>query len=205
MIQRMKKHKKWLPAALYAAWLLVWAAAGLAGFVQNRTATPLALDAATAQAEGLAGQEGIYESQDGDPKLIFQGIARPTRAVRLAAEFSADPGEMDLFYTQKEGQGFSVKKRVVGTPQADGSFLYTLPMGTRLQNLRLDLGTTAGNRITLGEITLDPPLPAGHFWPLTLRQVAEFAAVPALALCMIYTIIEEYPRAKKYRRTKQHS
>ena len=202
--------KKWLPIALYGGFALVWLLGALLGFLAGRSRTPLPLNAATAQTENLAlaaphapGTPLAFISDNTDPKLIFENLHTPVRHVRLLADFATDPGEMDLFYTTKEGQGFSTRGRVVGVPQADGSFLYTLPPNTLVQSLRTDLGTAGGNAIALQEIVLNPTLPAAHFFAPTLRRLLGLAIWPALALCAIYIIIEGYLAARNWRCGKE--
>lgn len=196
----LKKWRRWLPAALYAGCALVWLCGGLLGLAQNRTGATQVLLPSAAATEGLLyGNGNMYVSENEDPKLIFEGIGHGVRYVRLNATFTADPGELDLFYTTKPGQGFSVQKRVIGAPQADGTYLYTLPPFTTVQALRIDLGTKRDNGITVADVQLDPALPAAHFLAPTLRTVVGLAALPALALCAIYTIIEWYSAAKKWR------
>ena len=63
----------------------------------------------------------------------------------------------------------------------------------------MDLGTKSENGITVADVQLDPALPVAHFLAPTLRTVVGLAALPALALCAIYTIIEWYSAAKKWR------
>lgn len=207
----LAQWKKWLPIALYGGFALVWLLGALLSFLAGRGRTPLPLNAATAVAKNLTLAAATapvapplaFTSDSTDPKLIFENLHTPVRHVRLLADFATDPGEMDLFYTTREGQGFSTRGRVLGVPQADGSFLYTLPPFTGVLSLRIDLGTAGGNAIVLREIVLNPALPAAHFFAPTLRQLLGLAIWPALALCAIYIIIEGYLAAQSWRRGKE--
>lgn len=187
---------------LYFIFAIIWFLQAALCFLQNQLSAELVLDFAAAQSENMAfSAPASFLSESEDPKLIFENLNRPISQIILEAKFEKDPKEMDLFYTNKEGQGFSVKKRVIGRPLAEGKYLYILPKKMFVKDLRLDFGTLSNNKIEIIGIWLEPSLPARHFFVPSLRQLVGFAICPALALCAIYTIIEAYLLAKKCRRT----
>lgn len=200
MQQWFEKWRRRLPLVVYLGFAVLWLAWGLLEFAINQTGTTTSLFLTGITEEGFSyAVAGRYITEDSDPKLIFTGLDTSTRYVRLQATFSTNPHEMDLYYTTAPEEDFSVKKRAIGAPQEDGSYLYTLPPFTTVHNLRLDLGTVADNHIDIKSILLNASLPLSHFLAPNLRTVAGFAAVPTLALCAIYTIIEWYLAAQKWR------
>ena len=193
--------RRLLPLMAYGAAVLLWLLFAALDLAANRLSGTLELDAANAQTEGLLVEApGQYVSENTDPKLIFENVAQglPLRYVRLSASFFTPPGELDLFYTSAPGQGFSPGKRAIAAPQADGSWLYTLPPFTQVHSLRIDLGTQGHIGTAVAGITLNPRLPAGHFFAPTGRTVLGLLAWPALALCAIYSILEWAAIARKW-------
>lgn len=184
-----RKHSKWVVAVLYAAFVLAWLAQALFFYEGDRMREQAPLQAAAARLEGLDGAgEGAYVSTGVDPQMIFEHVDHPVRQVLLTVSFTAYPGEMELFYTHTPGEGFSARRRVIGVP-VQGGWLYTLPAG-QVAALRLDLGTVSANTAQVGGITLNPRLPASHYFAPTLRTLALLLALPALASCAFFTIIE---------------
>ncbi|MDL2219588.1 hypothetical protein LJC04_04575 [Ruminococcaceae bacterium OttesenSCG-928-O06] len=190
----MKRRKPKLQTRLlllcYAVFLLAWGVGGAVHMPGDARRQPQALSPGEAEMHNLAlAQDGSFVTEGIDAQLVFSGIDAPVRTVRLRAAFAWDPGEMELFYSRKEGQGFSVRQRVIGVPQNDGSWLYTLPAG-QVHALRLDPGTAGGNTVVIDELVLNPRLPAHSYFGLSLRWLVTMAVVPALACCGFYTIIE---------------
>lgn len=202
-----------------AGWLLV----SLFGFVYDRARPETVLDLAGAETVQLeAGGDGRYTTVGGDAGLVFTGVGATARQVLLAAEFEGKPGEMDAFYTRRAGQAFSAGRGFIGIPQPGGEkkplltlggrraigrpveagWLYTLPPG-RVEDLRVDLGTAAGNGLRVTAVTLNPRLPASHYFVPTLRTLAGLALWPALASCLILTIIELITFARRTPRHRQ--
>lgn len=181
--------RKWLPLWCYAAALALWLALALADCIGDGLRAEAVLDpgaAAPVNMDDLGG--GAYVTQNTDPQLIFENLNADVRVVRLCIEIDQPPGEMELFYT-RQGAGFSVRQRVIGVPQDDGSYLYFLPAG-RVAGLRLDPGFQSGAALAIRAVVLNPRLPMAHYlWP-GLRGLAALAVLPALASAVIYTIIE---------------
>lgn len=186
----LKKLYKWLLPLCYGLWVAVWLCCALVHFVGDGLRAEQGLipqEAAPADIQQMA--DGTWASASIDPQLVWEGLNAEVRTLRLRADFTLAEGEMDLFYTRKEGQGFSLNNRVIAVPQQDGSYLYTLPAGN-VHSLRLDMGNANENTITIHEITLNPQLPAGQYFVPTLRDIVAALAVPGLACCAIYIILE---------------
>ena len=185
-----KKIKKRIVLLCYLAFLAVWLLRGVFFFAWDRMQTPKTLPLEEGVAEGAAfTEDGIFLTEDGDPKLVFSSVNATVRRVVVHAEYEQEPGELDLYYARKEGQGFSPAKRVGARQVTPGIYEYTLPPG-QATALRIDLGTVAGNRVAIREIQLNPQAGFGSYFPLTLGTVAALGLLPALASCLIYIIID---------------
>jgi hypothetical protein len=191
MRNRMKRRgRAVLATALYGLYALVWLVAALAHLWGDAARTPLSLEMAAAETRDMMRQpDGTFLTSGVDPQFIFRDIDAEVRLVRLLASFSAEPGELELFYTRAGDAGFSAGKRVIGVPQNDGSVLYALPAGA-VADLRLDPGTRSANTVAAVSLQLNPRLPAGRYLLPGLRALAGFALWPALALCAFYSILE---------------
>lgn len=95
--------------------------------------------------------EGNLASSDTDPQLILEEKMKLTR-IKFYMESTIYPGEMVMYYTVKEGQGFSERKRVWAKPiqGQDNWYEIDLPMKTVL-SIRIDPTIYAGNRLYFGD------------------------------------------------------
>lgn len=177
------------------------------GLVADRLLPRIALPADSGQAVGMTltedgvpgrGVWGSFLTENGDPQLVLyplgeEGATLPVRQVLLRAHFTRGPGEMELFYLRKvpqgEAPGFHARQRVIGVPQHDGSYLYTLPPG-KVAALRLDMGGYGENLVELEAVVLNPHLPLADYYVPDLRGILAGVFLPALASCLIYTIME---------------
>lgn len=198
------KHKNATRILLlcYAGLLVCWLLAGVALFVYDRSAPTTVLTPQQAQLVQLAWQEdGTLLTTGGDPQLIFENVQVPVRAVQLQAEFANAPGEMDAYYTRKAGQGFSPTKRSYGYLQQDNTYWYSLPPGN-VESLRVDLGTAAGNQITLTAVVLNPQQPFLAYILPSFGNLVAFVVIGALAGGFIYTIMELIQYTKTHRKSE---
>ena len=205
--QKISKNKKrralrktWVVALCYGAFLALWLLLALVRFVGDsaRNETQLTLDAATVQNLLPLHIDGVgagFISENEDPQMMFEPIDERVRLVRFSAQFMREAGEMELFYTRKEGQGFSVAKRVIGVLQSDGSYLYALPAG-EVHALRIDPGTQGGNEMIIDAVTLNPKLSPSYYFVPTLRDVMAFIIWPALWLCILWALLPLWRKAK---------
>lgn len=189
-IKQWAKAGRFRPLLLcYAVFFALWLLATLAAFCIDRALPETKLILADAQLSGMHQTgAGLYTTESPDPQMIFLEIDTPARLILLNAEFERGPGEMELFYTRKEGPGFSTRRRAIGAPQNFG-WVYTLPPG-RVFSLRADPGSFDENNLEISGITLNPRLPLSYYFGITLRRVLGFVFVPALAYAVFYIIIE---------------
>lgn len=186
----MKKPMRKLVLALYAVAALWWLGQGLFWLWYEGGQPPVTLNLESAGLQEVEKTgEGQYAVLGGDGQMILEGLNARGGRLWLDGSFANPPREVDLYY-QKAGQAaFSVKQRVFGQPQEGGGFVYRLPPGNYTA-LRIDTGTEPGNTLFIKKLVLHPAQPFYAYFGLSLRGVAAFLLVPALASCSIYTIIE---------------
>ena len=113
-------------------------------------------------------ESGALLTLDGDPQMIWEnGEGAVLRTVRMEAAFDRSPGRCAFTYTTKEGEPFSVNKRVFAAQADDGSYLYTLPQG-RIAALRLDPCSPEENKpveMTIAGLYVNEPAPGGAILP----------------------------------------
>jgi hypothetical protein len=190
MAKRQKNRGGKLPFVCYGVFTALWLLLAVWRFAADRMQPPLPLAPAAAELvniEALPG--GGCRSVSVDPQMIWRGLDEEVRQVSLRAAFEMHPGEIELFYIRRDGQAFSAKNRVIAAPQPDGSWLFRLPPG-RVASLRVDLGTVNRNTVTIAAVALNPRLPAAAYFVPDLRDILALLILPALACCIIYTIIE---------------
>lgn len=200
-MQRILQHKKrllWL--FCYGLFLLFFLLRGLVFLVYDNTRPEAPLTPSMARQVDLAEEApGEYRTLSGDGQLIFNNIRWKGRRLVVDGAFENYPGELDLYY-QKEGQsGFSPKQRVWARPLAEGGYEYLLAPGT-YTGIRLDTGTEGNNLFSVRGIVLNQPLPPGRYFLPTPREALGLLVLPALASCVIYTIMEWYQWWKTGRR-----
>lgn len=183
------KNVKKLALFCYGALALFWLVRGIVFFAYDRAHPTLALpveEAALHQMEPLPG--GRYQITGADPQLVFEGLDVHLRSIDVQADFDLSPGELDLYYVRSGRGGFSAAKRVLAIPGENSTYHYNLLPG-RYTALRIDTGWVPGNIVAVYGITLNPQRPLSHYLLPTPRNLAVFALLPALACCVIYTII----------------
>ncbi len=186
----MGKAMRKVVLVLYVAAAVWWLGQGAFWLLYEggQPAQTLDLDAAVLHEVEKQG-EGRYAVLGGDGQLVFEGLQAQGGRLWLDGSFQNPPREVDLYY-QKTGQaGFSVKQRVFGRPLEGGGFEYRLPPGN-YSALRLDTGTDPGNTLLIQKLVLHPPQALYQYFGVSLRGLVAFLLVPALASCLIYTIME---------------
>ncbi len=174
--------KKWA-IILYSACIVLWLCIAFVHFISDSFHPATSLDFTMAEPVFLSAlEDGTFITDNTDPQLIFNDVNTNVRLVRMKANFEIDPGEMELFYTRSAQQGFSLQNRIIGSPQSDGSYLYTLPFGN-VHSLRIDIGTSGGNNVDISFIELNPFLPFTHYFVPNLRDLLSLLICPGLLLC----------------------
>lgn len=188
---------KKVAGGFYLGFLVLWLLGNVAAFAFDRL-VPAAYFAPE-QGEAVFMQQqpdGSYITENTDPQLIFNAIGQNVRRVILQAEFETHPGEMAMYYTRKESAGFSPKKRIWGDLRPDGSYEYILPPGN-VEALRIDPGTQSNNHITITGVHLNPRQPFAQYFGVSFATLMAFLTLPALAVCVFYTVLEALCFIKK--------
>ncbi|GKI15860.1 hypothetical protein CE91St44_23450 [Oscillospiraceae bacterium] len=190
-----KRLKAPIPTLCYAVCAAVWLAAGAAGLCSDGIAKATGrlyqfeLAAEDFEQVGLQRLEsGALLTLDGDPQMIWEnGEGAVLRTVRMEAAFDRSPREMCLYYTTKEGEPFSVNKRVFAAQADDGSYLYTLPQG-RIAALRLDPCSPEENKpveMTIAGLYVNEPAPWWSYFAPGWAGVFSMVLYPGLAAAAI--------------------
>lgn len=198
MIQTLKQWAKrpaFLPILCYAAAVIFWLGTG----VWSLGADALAKAGGTLYESALTLEnfelvdmqlleDGNYITTSGDPQMIWQNTDGMTvRTLRLTAEFDRSSREMCLYYTNAEGESFSVNKRVFAAQQDDGSYVYTLPQG-RISALRLDPCSPEENKpvtMTFTGFALNEPAGVISYFAPGWYGAMELVLYPGLCACAL--------------------
>lgn len=149
-------------------------------------------------------QEGdLLRSQTADPQLIYR-LGGYALNLRVKMEFDANPGELDLYYTEKAGEDFDKYRRIWAVRQADGSYLYTLPR-KQIDILRLDPGSAENLGISIESITINEPAEISRYLDISLNGLFKLAVYPALAACAIQYGLIVYQEIKKKKEQRKGS
>lgn len=196
---RKKRKGGWrLPVLCYAAVLLVWlgiCVGQLLRDVVRRENGSLAEreltigDASDAfnvyPIDGWDDTATWLLTQDSDPQLVWRLDGAPaTRLLFDAKAVNAPDGELVLYYTTGQDEGFSERKKVWATQTAGGQWMFELPGGA-VQALRLDPGTAGGVVWRVERIRLNTPRAVWEYFVPTVQTAAVLLLLPLLCWGML--------------------
>lgn len=126
-------------------------------------------------------ENGGYISTDGDPQMILESQMYIS-GISLNSTFSVKPGEMLVYYTQKEGQGFSAAKRYWFYADENSQTSYTADFGTvkKMKSIRIDPTTFAANNMSLESVTINPPKSILSFYKISFADIFKWGCFSAL-------------------------
>lgn len=190
-----KKCRAPIPVLCYAACLVLWLAAGFAGLCSDAAAKAAGslyqFELKPGDFEQVALQpleNGALLTLNDDPQMIWENKDAVTlRTLRMAASFDRSPREMCLYYTTRQGEPFSVNKRVFAAQADDGSYVYTLPQG-RIAALRLDPCSPLENKpveLVITGLYLNEPAPWWSYFAPGWAGAFSMALYPGLAAAAI--------------------
>lgn len=175
---------------------VLWICKNTVYFVMEKTgAKTEVLSADDFELVGIIKDEnGNYVSTDSDPQLILKKDMKIAR-VSIVGEFSVNPGEMVVYYTQKEGQGFAPHKRYWIYKESDSN-TYTASMPLKkLKSLRIDPTTFAGNTMQIKEIVLNKPKAFIEYFKPTFSDIFNlivFSCVISSIICLLKDLFKSY-------------
>lgn len=203
-------RQRWIWAGCYLLALALWLVAGFWGWGVDAVASatgrlfPFSLTAQQFELVDLSQQEdGRLLTTSLDPQMIWQVPAQQTvRSLRMWVEFDQTPREMCLYYTTKEGESFSLEKRVFAKQLEDGSYLYTLTQ-TQIVSLRLDPCSPLEGypvTMTIEKMELNEPVGFASWLIPTPYQWFELVVYPALAASFL-SIVWQGLKTRKNKHT----
>lgn len=118
--------------------------------------------------------ENCIISTDPDPQLIFEKT-QMISSVKFYMESTIYPGEMVMYYTEKEGQGFSERKRVWAKPiqGEDNWYIIEMPLKEVL-SIRIDPTMYRGNQMTFGDFIFNQHKSFGEYFTVSYSTVFAF-------------------------------
>lgn len=126
------------------------------------------------------GENGAVITTDNDPQMILSGERYLTN-IKFYMDYTVFPGEITLYYTQKQGQGFSERKRVWAKPVRgeDGYYEFDLP-AKKVLSVRIDPTMYAGNELSFGDFVFNGEKSAADYYRVDYTH---------LYLLIVYTVI----------------
>lgn len=194
------KSSKRIVLICYAVFVAVWVLLGTFWYATDNKLEPrhILMQEATLHNLKELPEADWFISTSEDPQIIIQNVDKTVRQVILVMDNQVGFGEMDLYYTRSAEEDFTPNQRVWGALQEDGSYRYILPLG-KVVALRIDPGNHSNAKMNIQGIKLNPSQGFAAYFPITLYTLALFVLVPALASCIICTIIEIYLKTKTNR------
>lgn len=130
-------------------------------------------------------EDGVYVTTDTDPYMTIK-LDRAVKKVEFSADYYVSPGEIVLFYTKSPEQDFSYANYCIAHTDSDGSYRFDLD-GKYVCQIRIDPTSIGGNRINLGEITVNNNITLADYFnlsALTLFRIFALSCVAARAVGM---------------------
>lgn len=126
-----------------------------------------------------AEEDGSWRITDADPQIILPENSGPVRQVLLEMDCDADPGEMNLYYTARPGEDFSVRRQVWAAREGENGYRFTLPFGPSAR-VRLDPGNAVSARLVIHSITINPPRSFFSYFAPSWTWLLAAAVLPGL-------------------------
>ncbi len=205
---RMKKNhlffQKWrshLLVLCYSVYVVCVLAAALVGFVQDSflkvqgQLSEKEVSVFSFQMQNLIAEtENSWRSTTADPQLLYV-VDGYLSNVSIKMQFDANPGELDLYYTQNADETFDKYRRVWAVQQPDGSYLYTLPR-TKISVLRIDPGSAENLGITIEEIRFNTQTGPERYLDISLNGLFRLAVIPALSAAILKYLLHIFENVK---------
>lgn len=134
--------------------------------------------------------DGSYITTDGDPQIILEKEMKISR-ITLNSTFSVSPGEMVVYYSEKEGQGYSAAKRYWFYTDASGENSYTAHMKTKnYKSIRIDPTALAGNIMQIESVVINSPKSFGEYFAVNFKNIFNLLVYSAV-LATVITLVKE--------------
>lgn len=158
----VKKIASWQIIAFSALFLVVlflmrgfWDYASENISRSNETLVQSRMTVSDFQQMSMKADGDLLISTDSDPQLIWQADQKITN-IKFYMETSLYPGEIVVYYTTKDGEGFSENKRLWAQPVDGEDNWYIVEMGLKnVRSLRIDPTMYAGNQMKFGTFIIN--------------------------------------------------
>lgn len=139
---------------------------------------------------GIEKTENGYITTDWDPQLILEKDMKIAR-ITLNCTFSVSPGEMVVYYTEKDGQGYSAAKRYWFYADSDSFARYTAQLPVKsYKSIRIDPTAIAGNAMTIDSIVLNRTKTFGEYFAVSFKNIFNLLVYSCL-LATVITLAKE--------------
>ncbi len=118
-------------------------------------------------------KENGLVSSDADPQLIIEKDMYIT-SVTLDIEYSLYPGEVTLYYTTKDGQGFSSDNRSWFTKTQDTIYFSDLFFAVNTKSIRIDPTDSAANFMNIKSITINKEKSFIEYFSISPTRIYHF-------------------------------
>ena len=138
----------------------------------------------------------VYRMTDGDPQIILED-AGEIYSVKFYMEYYTYPGEMVVYYTTDENQGYNEKNKAWAKPVKDekGWFEAKLP-GKDFRTIRIDPTIYRGNRLKFGDFIINGEKSLTDFVEITPSVIFDFIVYSGV-LWSVLRLIHDFV-TKKY-------
>ena len=148
--------------------------------------------------EGISKEKDVYLTVNDDPKMTY-AFDGNLSSVRIEMDYSLEPGEIVMYYTNPGDEGFSPRKRVWAKPDGDNGYVFSLPM-QQVSRIRIDPTMYPANRLRFGDIEINPETGAEKFYSVSPDQVFYFliyAGMASAALKFLLTLTDRQTDKEK--------
>ncbi|MEG0762935.1 MAG: hypothetical protein RR424_03845 [Oscillospiraceae bacterium] len=118
-----------------------------------------------------------------DSQLIIKNYDAPATTLILDMKYDKYPGEVNLYYTRKEGD-YSVQDKVYATQRNDGSYAFALPRG-RLHDIRVDPTCFKDINIELEHFIINPKISFLNYFTYSGDTIFNYFVVTGLFAAFI--------------------
>ena len=133
--------------------------------------------------------DGVYISTDHDCQMLYNCDTMVSR-ITINSNFAVDPGEVIVYYTQKEGQGFHPDKRYWFYPDNEGIYTANIPL-RKIFGVRIDPTIMAANTMTIDSIVFNAPKSFGQFFAVNGADIFRLFLYSTLVSAVI-TLLREF-------------
>ncbi len=145
------------------------------------TATVLSVD--DFELSGIRKEDSGYVTVNDDPQMVYVYDGYISE-VRMEMKYSLEPGEIVMYYTNPGDAGFSPRKRIWAVPDGERGYVFSLPM-QQVHEIRIDPTMYPSNRLSFGDIEVNPRTGAEKFYSVSRRQLFYFLIYAGIASAVL--------------------